>query len=113
MKITNLNKFPENYSYHYGSLCSFEEYELRKLEELNLDEIWYWYAQGSYEGMGCLLMRRGDNYDMNDLSHCSCCGPTDRVDFKDGKSLEELEASFSTEYLREYKELIELAKNNK
>ena len=106
MKINNLKAFPENYSYSYGELSALSDWELDRLHDL--DEIWYWYAEGSYEGSGMLLMKKGDLYDVHNMGHCSCYGPTDDVNFS-GKSLEQLKASYSEEGFKEWSNLYEAA----
>ena len=110
MKINFLNKFPNCYQ-PYGSLSELDEYDLRDLEELNLDEIWYWYSTAPYEGSGQMIMRRGNLYDIHDMGHCSCYGACERATFT-GKSLNNIETSLSSEYLKEYIELIEMAKKS-
>lgn len=110
MIVHNLNAFPKAKNYPYGDLSAFEDYELRNIESEGIDEIWYWYAQGNYEGSGNVLMRKGDLFDIHDCGHCSCYGPTDRVDFK-GKKLDALKLSLSAEYLSECQELFEMLEN--
>jgi len=39
------------------------------------DEIIYWYSSGSYCGAGTALLRKGDQWAVLDLGHCSCYGP--------------------------------------
>jgi len=46
-------------------------YGLDRIEELGVEEIWYWYSSGSYEGSGELLARKGNEWAFHGLSHCS------------------------------------------
>jgi hypothetical protein len=112
MIVHNTERIPEGLTYpsvdDHSELAS---YELDDLAPLELDEIWYWYWAGGYEGGGQLLMRRGDQYDIHDMGHCSCYGPTDSVDFV-GQPLDVLAARFSDERLREVAPLIELARSH-
>ena len=81
MKITNIKDLPEGLGYSWGDLSDLDEYELDYIQKIGIDEIWYFYVEGSYEGSGQLLMRKGNLYDLFDMSHCSCYGPTDDVVF--------------------------------
>ena len=56
-------------------------WELDELEKKHaIDEVWYQYAEGSYEGNGTMILRRGDKYALHDMGHCSCYGPTEEFD---------------------------------
>ena len=57
MKINNLKAFPENYGYRYGELGELSNWEIDDLNHFGFDEIWYYYAYGSYEGNGMMLMK--------------------------------------------------------
>ena len=108
MKVNFLERLPKEYS-SYGDLGELDKYDMEALNNLDLDEIWYWYSYAQYEGSGQILMRKGDLYDIHDAGHCSCYGPIDRVDFK-GQKLNELAKSLSKDYMRnEAIELFELA----
>lgn len=104
----NYANFPDEVDYRYGEIMELENYDLITLENLGIDEIWYWYAQGGYEGSGQILMRKGDLYDVHDAGHCSCYGPTERADFI-GKPFKELFDSISKEYMKDLKPLFKLA----
>ena len=99
---------PISYNYQYGDSCSIDNYDIERIEKLNIDEIWYWYEQGSYEGSGQMLMRRGDQFDLHDMGHCSCYGPTDNATFKP-QTLKELKDSCSEELLSHTLELFNAA----
>ncbi len=108
-EIHNINKIPDGVSYSSSDLSEFEEYDLKNVYSENIDEIWYWYTTGSYEGSGQILMRKGDLYDTHDCGHCSCYGPCDRIKFK-GKTKEQLLSSFSEEYKRDCLDLLKKAR---
>lgn len=106
----NLDKFPngQNSDYYYGELSELSEYELQDLEEKGIDEVWYWYATAPYEGIGQLLLRKGDLYDFHDAGHCSCYGPTEHVEFR-GVPFEQLTEGFTKDRQAEVAILIETA----
>ena len=100
MKITRLLEIPKGYD--WGKSSELADYEIAKLEELGIEEARYWYAQGDYEGSGQLLMLKGGKWYHHDMGHCSCYGPTERIELKTGyATLEELLAT-CTEELRGY-----------
>ena len=107
MKINNLKSYPENYGYSYGELGDLDNWEIDGLDS-EFDEIWYFYAYGSYEGNGMMLIKKGELYDVHNMGHCSCYGPTDHINFS-GKSLEQLKASYSAEGFKEWSNLYEAA----
>ncbi len=108
MIVHDLKRGPKNYD-HYGNIEPLDSYGLRELEEQGIDEIWYWYADGGYEGCGQILIRKGDLFDIHDASHCSCYGATDGLEFK-GKPLMHLYSDYSMnqELLREVEDLFEM-----
>lgn len=108
MKINNLMAFPNNYRYSYGELNELVDYELNYLNQFELDEIWYWYAEGYYEGSGMILMKKGELYDVFNMGHCSCYGPLNNVNFS-GRPLEDLKALYSEEGFKEWSNLYEAA----
>jgi hypothetical protein len=113
MKIFNYNKFPEEVEYKYGDICELSEWDLEKLQ--NFDEVYYWYAQAPYEGMGQLLGLMSGRWYIWDCGHCSCYGPLDNFfpSKSDGYvSLTEIEKSCTSELINLIKPLLELAKNN-
>lgn len=111
MKVNFLGRFPVNYE-PYGILTELDDYDMKYLSKLELDEIWYWYSTAPYEGSGQILMRKGKLYDLHDAGHCSCYGPTERATFM-GMSLEKLAQTLTDEYMRnEALELFELAGYN-
>jgi len=60
------------------------DYELEKLGLATDDIAIYNYAQGSYDGRGYVIVKRGDgSVQYASLGHCSCYGPTDQADWSD------------------------------
>lgn len=110
MIIHNLNKFPKNYEYKYGDLEELGEYEIENIKKLPVDEVWYWYASAPYEGSGQMLMRKDELYDIAELSHCSCYGPTDDLSFE-GETLTTLKKYYTTEKYNQFEELLAKALN--
>ena len=111
MKTHNVKPGEDEFRY-----CSedekFIEYDLEELEKLELDEIWYWYATGCCVGDGAILMRKGDLYCVDSLSHCSCYGPTDSLSF-DGMKIGDLKKKHSEGLLKEASILIKKAFGDK
>ena len=96
----------------YGGECNSEElsqYELEGVECQGIDEIWYHYNCGGYEGWGHLLARIEDRYELFDLGHCSCYGPTDGIGKFEGDSLSALFGRCSKELQGEVVELFRRA----
>lgn len=60
---------------------NLEQSDFDHLKSLGIDEIWYTYEIGGYEGSGQMIMRKGDLYDHHDMGHCSCFGPIDNMTF--------------------------------
>jgi hypothetical protein len=104
MKITNIKDLPKDLEFTWGELDDLSEYDIKGLNDI--DEIWYYYVSGDYEGSGQLLMRKGNLYDLHDMSHCSCYGPIDDVDFK-GMSYDDLIKSLTTDLYKECKILFD------
>jgi hypothetical protein len=69
--IVHQFSMPASKTYHYGERGELSDSNLKDIENLGVDEIWYWYAYGDYEGSGEILMRKGDRWDVDSLSHCS------------------------------------------
>jgi len=92
--------------YKYLSPSDLTNSELDDIVLLGIDECWYWYWAGNYEGSGQILMRKGELYDIDSLGHCSCYGPTEKLSFN-GKKLEEIQ--MSEDLKKEVSPLIEIA----
>lgn len=58
--------------------------ELDDIAKLEIEEVWYWYEYGHYEGEGWALMLKKGIFYLADLAHCSCNGPTDRISLDTG-----------------------------
>ena len=106
MKVNYIQEMPVTSK--YWDAGELHEWDFRYLDKLSLDEIWYWYGVGDYEGAGQLLMRKGEKYDLHDMGHCSCYGPVEEVVFKP-QELEDLKTSCSADYTKECKPLFEAA----
>jgi len=107
MKINNLNKFPDGYE-GYGEITKLDDYDIADIG-CGVDEIWYWYSSAPYEGSGQLLARRGNEYALHDMGHCSCYGPCERFNFGSGRTLKQIADSLSDEYMKECRPLLEAA----
>jgi hypothetical protein len=57
-----------------------DEIDHDTVESFEWDEVWYDYESGYYDGGGAILARKGDQFVLFDLSHCSCNGPEDALD---------------------------------
>ncbi len=112
MKIHNIKKIPECLTYEYEVVSSFDDFDLEELKKTGMDEAWYWYAQGTDEGSGQILMRKGIRFFVHDCNHCSCYGPTDNISLKYCyASLSYLISSCTKEALEEIKPLVEMAQS--
>jgi hypothetical protein len=113
VKIHKLG-LPEGYKFNFGEEADeLSEYDIRDLKDLYLDEIFYWYTSGSYEGTGWMIARKDGLYGLFDLSHCSCFGPVECVNALDiTKSLDELKSKLSDEVLVLTAELFKRAYEN-
>ena len=109
MIVHRIDREPQD---RYCSATELEDYELKEVEALGVDELWYWYESCSYEGSGSMLFRIGDKYDMHDAGHCSCYGPTDQIKLNP-VDFDELPSLATEEYLRDFEHLIAAAKPNK
>lgn len=110
----NYGKNPYGYEYAYSDILTddLEDYELDDLIKVGVEEIWFWYARGGYEGSGQMLMRGHGGFDVHDMGHCSCYGPTERVTFNPKETLSGLRETVSDEYDKEIAPLIEMAQKD-
>ena len=106
MKISRLEELPKGFDYLDSEPFSQSEFDY--IKTFGIDEIWYWYGSGSYEGAGQILMRKGKLYDLHNCGHCSCYGPTQDVAFN-GKPLDKLVKSLSEDLFKEVEELLKMA----
>lgn len=110
--IHNYGKFPEGYEYTYGDITKLDKWDIEYLQKLGIEEAWYWYATGSYEGSGQVLMRKGDEFDVHDMGHCSCYGPLEHASFTGAySSLKEIQQKCSPEAYKEIAPLVDMAKS--
>ena len=86
---------------------SMSEYDYKDLEALDIDEIWYKYNCGSYEGSGQLIARKGDLFSHHDMGHCSCYGAVDKFEFN-GRPLDELISYLQKNQEYYYNEIMEV-----
>jgi hypothetical protein len=63
------------------------------------DKIWYKYESAPYEGSGCAVLKDANGYRVMSLSHCSCGGPLDGTPSTPDKTLGDLRARMTKEYL--------------
>lgn len=94
---------PESFHYDWGEPMALDDWELKELDAAGIDEIWYWYVAGSYEGDGEIIFRIGDRYGYKYAGHCSCYGPTEGIAVDAAKANDTLESivSSATDELRE------------
>lgn len=114
MRIYNYGRLPKDTMYTHADISSLDEHDVEEIRKLDIDAAWYWYVSESYEGAGQLLMRRGDKYDVHNMGHCSCYGPTEHVIFC-GRyaSLDEIQQCCSTEAYKAIAPLVEMARRSK
>lgn len=107
MKINNVNKFPDK-EYDYYDLSGFSKYDIKNIPK-EVEEIWYWYGVGSYEGAGELIARLDNGlYMHHSCGHCSCFGPTEDICIPETrKTLKELVDSMSDELKENVKPILD------
>lgn len=111
MNLHKCEKIPDGLSYSYGELQSFDEYDIKHLQEHNIDEAWYWYVSDSYEGSGQLLFMKNGCWFLHDCGHCSCYGPLENLKIDVGyTNLVELSEKMTSENLKQVQPLIDMAK---
>jgi len=111
MKICQYEKFPENIDYTYGEICSFSDYDLERVKDF--EEVYYWYAQGSYEGIGQFIGKMNGKWYMHSCGHWPCYGPLEHIEYgeKDAyNTLDELEKACSNGLMDEVSPLISMAR---
>jgi hypothetical protein len=111
MKLHDYGKIPEHENSEYYDLSELSEYDIKYLEKAGIEEAWYWYASGSYEGNGEILMKKGDSYSVHSMGHCSCYGPVEDIEFTaQYSSLDEIKEKCSEEAYRSIAPLVEMAR---
>jgi hypothetical protein len=103
MKVNRL-AFPLDRYDTYWTDEEFSKYDFDELVQYSggkIEEIWYWYGAGSYEGDGQLTARFEDGrWGLASLGHCSCYGPCDGGVKPTANSAEELYAPLTEDYRR-------------
>lgn len=74
--------FMPKLEHEYCSDSELEEYDLEDLYKTNAQAAFYWYAVGSYEGTGQVLILKEGKWYLHDCGHCSCYGPMEHLDLK-------------------------------
>jgi len=88
---------PANYLEYDREDGELSDYDLNHIPD-TVTDIWYWYAQGSYDGSGIMVLKTSDGYYLHDMSHCSCYGPLDNFELtKCYKTIEDLKTNCSEE----------------
>ena len=99
----------------YDPYCIAEEalsdYDIRDIPG-TVVEAWYWYATAPYEGEGFILAKHEDGgWSVADMSHCSCYGPTDRIDAASTyPTLDAIKDGGTPEWYAGFAHLVEAAK---
>ena len=94
---------------YYDDETEISDYDLKTLFGKNISKVVYWYATGDYEGGGEALMKVDRRWYRVCLSHCSCNGPLDNMDFTHefirSKCTEELDDNLEPllKYMKKYK----------
>lgn len=113
--LIELDTAPQIVSMHirnYDGCCWSDndlEYRLK-----GVDFMLYYYNDDCYAGWGeCILHKNGKWY-IHGLSHCSCYGPLEDIDWDDGiKDLVDINGKITGTYLKEVLPLIDWIKENR
>jgi len=109
MKIFKIDKMPVENSYE--EISEFSQYDLEDVYKTNAEAGFYWYASGSYEGSGQLLILKDGKWYLHSCSHCSCYGPVEHLELtKPMSSLDEIKSKCSEDLWKEIECLVNLAK---
>ena len=95
----------DEFGINYFVNSELRQCALERFEEQGVEELWYYYGAGSYEGTGYALMRVGDKWDGVSLGHCSCNDPGDDVTFC-GDDAAKFLLNASAQYLKENRVLL-------
>lgn len=77
MKVIHVPS-PDGYAYGNGAALDVSEIEAIG-NGFAPELIVYWYAEAPYEGSGQMVALKDGKWSLDDLSHCSCYGPIDRL----------------------------------
>ena len=62
--------------YKHPDSIELMDYELDRLNDFSVDQVFYYYMTGEYEGHGTMILTMSDgSLVLHDMSHCSCFGP--------------------------------------
>ena len=70
--------------YSCGEDSEFYKGDIKIIKDLGVEWACYWYETGSYEGDGCLIMRKDNKWYTHTCGHCSCYGPVDELALREG-----------------------------
>ena len=113
MKVHRYESLPAGTTYTWGDPEELADYDFEELKDTAVEEAWYWYACGGYEGAGYIIMREGSSFFLHDMGHCSCYGPLDgatdalRVPYE---TLDALEAACTDDLESELAPLLKMAR---
>jgi hypothetical protein len=111
--IKSLDHIPNSLNYGGYTISELDNFNIEKLTAYNIKVAFYWYATAPYEGSGAMIVLKDEGWYVFSLSHCSCYGPTEHIDFNGkatSKSLTGLKKKSSPEFYNEIKELVDLAR---
>lgn len=99
----------------YIGYMSKEEQESDDIDFYNLlpgaDWIVYNYQTAPYEGSGVSIHKKDGKYYQSNLGHCSCYGPTENLEEKEGyDSIESLLKNCSKNLINEIQPLLDVIK---
>jgi hypothetical protein len=57
-----------------------KEYDCPNIQKLGCKWFVYYYQSGDYEGSGFAVWKKGRKFFYSDLGHCSCYGPTEKLE---------------------------------
>lgn len=86
---------------------TIEDSDFDTLRDQGIQEVWYHYKSGNWEGEGYIIVRNGDQYGIDSLGHCSCYGPLDRISFSYVEK-SKLRDSLSTTFIGDADELLQI-----
>jgi len=97
----------------YEKPADLDSDDIGDIEKVGATVGAYWYRRAPYEGSGYAVFLVGERWHLHDLGHCSCYGPMEHLELKEGfATLDDLLASCSIELRGEIDPLVELMKYN-
>lgn len=67
--------------YSADSVSILDDHNSKGIEKLQADWFVYSYKNDGYEGSGFAIWKKDDKYYYDDLGHCSCYGPTEKIEY--------------------------------